>query len=366
MGALTFDMRQTSRTFFHWWITELGSLVPAGIKRALLPADAAVVLRVEETEVFVSIKTKDGPQEIGRLRTTAKSDDAIAFELREILKRHQVGQSRAELVLAGGLVLERSVDLPLDAAENLKEVLAFEMDRLTPFSREEVYYDYRVTGSDPDLKRLRVAIVIARRSEVDRLTAWATSADLEPVSASALSTVAEGDVPLNLLPFKVRRASANWLGRAAMALLAALVILVGAALYLPLKKGERDLELAAERIGRLRVIAAEVADLDQRLAALQDKRQFISAEKLNRMPSIELLDEVTRRLPDSSWLLQFTFREEDLRVAGYADDPSQLIRLLEQSPVLSDVRFASPVTRDPRVEKDRFNLSAHVALRRER
>ena len=111
---------------------------------------------------------------------------------------------------------------------------------------------------------------------------------------------------------------------------------------------------------------AEVADLDQRLAALQDKRQFISAEKLNRMPSIELLDEVTRRLPDSSWLLQFTFREEDLRVAGYADDPSQLIRLLEQSPVLSDVRFASPVTRDPRVEKDRFNLSAHVALRRER
>ncbi len=83
------------------------------------------------------------------------------------------------------------------------------------------------------------------------------------------------------------------------------------------------------------------------------------------MMSIEILNEVTRRLPDSSWLVQFNLREQQLRVAGYADNPANLIRLLEQSPTLSNVRFTSPVTKDPREQKDRFNLSAEVASGRQ-
>ncbi len=45
-------------------------------------------------------------------------------------------------------VLRRLVDLPAAAAENLREVLGFEMDRHTPFNADEVYFDYRPRPQD--------------------------------------------------------------------------------------------------------------------------------------------------------------------------------------------------------------------------
>ena len=65
-------------------------------------------------------------------------------------------------------------------------------------------------------------------------------------------------------------------------------------------------------------------------------------------------------MPDDSWLLQFTVRGGELRLAGYSDDPSNLIRLLDASPNLTDVGFGAPVTRDQRIGKDRFNLTAKI------
>ena len=38
--------------------------------------------------------------------------------------------------------------MPAATEENLPQVLSFEMDRLTPFRSDEVYFDHRVVGRD--------------------------------------------------------------------------------------------------------------------------------------------------------------------------------------------------------------------------
>jgi general secretion pathway protein L len=76
---------------------------------------------------------------------------------------------------------------------------------------------------------------------------------------------------------------------------------------------------------------------------------------------VEILDEVTRRLPDEHWLISYSFRNGTVRLAGYSNDPSSVLRLLEQSSLFSEARFAAPVTMDPRIGKERFNMVATVA-----
>ena len=73
-----------------------------------------------------------------------------------------------------------------------------------------------------------------------------------------------------------------------------------------------------------------------------------------------LLDEVSTLLPDDTWVLQLGWRDERLVLSGYSVKPSALIGLLEESDMLAEVRFSSPVTRDAKVDRERFNLTATV------
>ena len=74
-----------------------------------------------------------------------------------------------------------------------------------------------------------------------------------------------------------------------------------------------------------------------------------------------MLNEVTRLLPDDTWVVQFSRRDDQLTLSGFSAKASALIGLLEQSDLLADVRFRSPVNLDPRLQLERFNLSAGVA-----
>ena len=88
---------------------------------------------------------------------------------------------------------------------------------------------------------------------------------------------------------------------------------------------------------------------------------YLVEQKRRQPQMVEILDEVTRRLPDEHWLISYSFRNGTVRLAGYSDDPSSVLRLLEQSGLFSEARFAAPVTMDSRIGKERFNMVATVA-----
>ena len=53
--------------------------------------------------------------------------------------------------------LVRRVTMPAATEENLRQVLGFEMDRLTPFRADDVYFDYRVVSRDAAAGQLAIA-----------------------------------------------------------------------------------------------------------------------------------------------------------------------------------------------------------------
>ncbi|NIQ97756.1 MAG: PilN domain-containing protein, partial [Desulfuromonadales bacterium] len=54
------------------------------------------------------------------------------------------------------------------------------------------------------------------------------------------------------------------------------------------------------------------------------------------------------------------WNDDQVMLSGYSDSSSELIGLLEQSDLLEEVRFSSPLTVDQRIGLERFNLSAKL------
>ncbi len=65
----------------------------------------------------------------------------------------------AEIILCipGDWVILRTAELPVTVKENIKDVIAYELDRLTPLSSESAYYDFRVVSEDNGMLALVIA-----------------------------------------------------------------------------------------------------------------------------------------------------------------------------------------------------------------
>jgi general secretion pathway protein L len=258
-------------------------------------------------------------------------------------------------------VLRRRVELPLAAAENLREVLSFEMDRHTPFQAGEVYFDYRLISKDTVAKRLTADLAVVTRSLADegvaRLTAWGLAPDrLDVVQGSAAQNVG-----FNLLPVSAMRREGRDLHRATAG--AAIVVcgLLAVAFYLPILQKQEILAASEAHLALVQVEAAAAKELSAQVESLLERGRFVVEQKRGRPAVAELLDEVTELLPDHTWIIQFGWTGERLTLSGYSAKPSALIALFEQSDMLSEVRFNSPVTVDQKIGLERFNLSATVA-----
>lgn len=59
----------------------------------------------------------------------------------------------------------RMTELPAATRENLPDVVAFELDRITPFGSDDAYYDYRILKEENGV--LRIAITALRRDTID-------------------------------------------------------------------------------------------------------------------------------------------------------------------------------------------------------
>jgi Tfp pilus assembly protein PilN len=77
------------------------------------------------------------------------------------------GAIRTDIVLTvpKSWVIIKTADFPAAIRENLSAVVAYEMDRLTPFNPEEVYFDYRLLSEEED--RVRLLVLAARTDRID-------------------------------------------------------------------------------------------------------------------------------------------------------------------------------------------------------
>lgn len=91
--------------------------------------------------------------------------------------------------------------------------------------------------------------------------------------------------------------------------------------------------------------------------------QAARAGKAESTPVTMIWEELTRILPDSTWLTDMSIRNGQVTITGFSNSAADLIAILGASPLLSNPSFASQVLRAPGQEGERFSIQMRIAMR---
>ncbi len=278
--------------FFAWWLGGLRACLPNAIAGVLFGAAERLEVALDAGEARFVLRANGEARELGRVSLEAKSGKAASSAARRLLRRGRAAAGHVTLLLPAGQVLRPNVEVPIAAAENLREVLAFEMDRHTPFSSDEVLFDFRVAGSDAELQRLNVEVLVARKRDVDEALALAGTLGLSPDRVTGPAAEAEA---FNLLPRAERPRPSRVVPRLVAAMAVVTLVLAGVTLGLWFERQQSTLERLEARVAELRATTGETGRLEEKVAHLLAVSGYLVEQKRRRPQMVEILDEVTRR-----------------------------------------------------------------------
>jgi general secretion pathway protein L len=250
-------------------------------------------------------------------------------------------------------VLLRSVTLPAQVRENLRRVVFHEIDRLTPFQSDDVYFDAHANGLVARGTKVVVDIAVCRREKV---TDWLDRMREAGCPASVV-TWPGAWTNANLLP-DTERPRQRRLGASLTLLLALVVTGLGiASLLTPIWQKETKQEQLQRALTRLRVQAEEVTQVREQLERARHGSIEVLQQKRTQPRMTDLLRELTDLLPDDTWVQTINVRESDVDIRGESARATALIGLLEKGPGISGVTFRSPVMQVGATGNERFHIS---------
>ena len=363
MRSFVFSAQSGLIRFFNWWIGELATLVPRPLRHRFGRRGRTLCVAVESSRIRVSRRDRGRSRDLGE--APFDFEDGLAARDRERLRAWTAGMRPESTVVEVSLVPElglvRDVELPAAAMDNLHQVLGFEMHRLTPFSVEDVYYRHEVIGRRDGVLVVRLATV--PRRIVERATEWLENWTLGPMPVSPAGrgprppVAREGAIALGFRDPRYRTSRHRGFA-AALAVLN--VVLVGVAVAIPIEREHRYLDEARIRLAEVRSAADSAAAVRREIEESFARAKYLAALAENRIATVAVLEELTRRVPDTAWVFKLELREGAVHLHGTSVAAVSLIALLEDSPILSNVRFASPVVREGNTGRDRFHVAARI------
>jgi len=347
---ISFQWKPTA--FWRWWREGLLGWLPLEARRKLAGSLRRLIIE-PSPDGFTLFRQENGEPEVLRSQSWESSN-------RETLHKLIRAERPATLVLRmpADRALTRVVLLPVAATGNLRQVLGYEMDRLTPFNANQLYYDALILERQLEQRRIRVELSALPRTEVDATLEALAALNITPDSVD----VAGGRTGVNLLPVEKRPKRGVWPRRLQSLLIVVSLSLLLAATLLPLWQQRALVIRLQQQVDILQKDSGQVLNLREQLEKAAVSSRFLLQKKHSNPPIIELLRELTAILPDNTWLERLQIKGDALQLIGQSSSASALVGVIEESKLLGRVAFASPVTNDRRTGKERFVLDVHVVL----
>ena len=358
--------RQEIETLWRWWTAQLAREVPESLGGLGMKRAPVVALR-DRTIVLLEGRGNSAA-EIGEAPIATLDLEGRRIALRSLLARVGESDPRVRLCLARDESLMRRVELPLATEENLSQVLSFEMDRLTPFRGDEVYFAHRIASRDAAASRIHVDLGVARRSLVDERIAELRECGAEVQSVVLADDVARWNSPLDLMPEGLPGAGEGARERnRQMAAAGVVLLLLVVALALPLwQKREAVIALQPE-VTKAKAEAESTDALSRELDKIVADYNFLLTKKHYLQPTLALVEELTRLMPDNTWVQQLDIRPagkvREVQISGETPSSSKLIEIFEQSKILQNAAPRGSVVRGQVPGNERFLIAAEVRPR---
>ena len=252
-------------------------------------------------------------------------------------------------------------------------MLAYDLDRHTPFKPEEVYFDAAIVGRDP-AQEGRCASTGPRRSRrvVDRrggerragARRWSPS---RPIARRRRGSAAR--TTLNLLPPAERPDAAAGRG---WEIWVPLALLVASPRCSPPRcrcgRSAATRSRCSSRPTQARAQADASNALREQLERLTGDYNFALSKKYAFPSALQSVEDVTKLLPDDTWLTQLEVKntakgkepKREIVVRGESVNAGRLISLFEDSKLFSEAAPRSPTTKIQPGPGEIFDLGAQL------
>lgn len=342
------------------WLRRAGdavlTLLPSSLRRQLGAGGRRLLLGLDAGQLQLHALDDAGSTLLGVLPL---GDDDLLDQLR---RRLDEGASNVPrwLLLDASQTLRPVLAVPASAEARLREVMLHEIDRQTPFPPDQVSFEPRVLARDAASRQLKVELVVLPTTRLE-----ASLARLGPLAAGLAgvdAVDAQGHrLGVNLLPTPGRAARRDRARQLNRWLALGAVLALFWAMWLALGNRQQAYAQADARVAATRVQAKNVRRLRNELKASVDSTTFLARKRSAQPTMLELMADLTRRIPDSTALEKVTISEGGIVLIGQSQQASALVGLLQDSPLIRRPTLTGSVQTDPRTGKERFTLTAVVA-----
>lgn len=342
--------------FFAWWGGELRNLLP--VRWRTLFGGGAVWYLLQHDEGHWMLRRAGDPV------LSARWDDTLDAPAQQAALAGATAGTAAQdlrlaLCLAPDAALRRRLPLPLAARDNLRQVGAFEMDRQTPFRAEQVHYDIRERPGAAPAGRFNAELVAVPRGQLDTQLQRLREAGIA-VDAVDLTDGANR-LGVNLLPRESARVRHDPRRRLNLALAGGIVLLLLLCLGQWLHNREDALATMQAQVDSMRGQAQRVALLRRQLQDNAGAAGFLVQRKVQTITVLDVLQDLTARLPDDTWLERFTLDSSGhIGFQGQSAKAASLVDALQGSRLIANPGFQGVIQRDPSTGKERFYMVAQV------
>ncbi len=351
--------------FFKWWGQELSFLLPKKFREALTKGKSLLIVEINQKTAKISFVNQEGEKLLGEFDINALAKEEI-----ETLIESNAQYKDVEIVLRvpEQLSVKQDVFLPIAAESNLHQVMSYELDRYTPFNKEQVYFDLIKSAQVKNNTQIHLTLVLVKKQTLEFMYDSCLTLGLKPsFSDSADQVVEPGNAHsrYNLLPKNLCQKADKTPLFIMLGSLALAVLLFSFLLIFPLYKSASGLEKLKFHARSVEKTAIDIEDSKRGIDYLYQATQKV-IDKKNLSPSmIDVIDTVTKVLGDDTWVSRLQYSNNNLQLTGQSGSASNIIASLEDTRFFHNVKFTSPVTKDSRTGLDRFRISASVKEEKE-
>jgi general secretion pathway protein L len=348
-------MAEKISNLFSFWVAGLLLLCPAFFRQIFREKTNYIVLNVDgdscTAEHFVD--TIETP-------VTTKSfnidNDIDKASLVEFILNQQKNNPGLFLCLPNNIVLHRHLSLPAAVKPDIRQALAFEINRKTPFTEDQVYFDFEFIELN---NKLSIQLYIAPKEKVSSILERYQSLNF---SFNAISTKNEKNslANINFIDNDSNNNKRSKTNKLTTFLLLTATTLFVSLLYLPLYTQSQGLNVIETEISKKRKQAVQLQSLKKEKDVIFEQSHFLANKRAEQISTIEVINEVTRAIPNDTWLNRLVIKSGVIQLQGESSNASSLLQVIESSDLFSNAEFRSPITKNNQTRKDRFNLSANI------
>ncbi len=346
-------------SMINWWLEGLGMLVPTRLKNLFNPLKKRILIQLQNDQLAVIWPHKGeskSQSDLYHLQIASERKD-----LSRLLTKHNQDNYDLVLCLPAKKGLKNTIKLPFNAESDLASILEFEIERQTPFTRDQVYSGYQLIDKNKSENILNVELNVIPKKYLDPQLSELQKVGIAPQMVELFTN--ETSSGINVLPELAPETKHKGTQRINHLLLLLATVLFAITIILPFRGVDQAIKQTDSAMKEAQAGATEVNELQAKWRDSQEKQNVVNKKIESHRSVTVILEELTRLLPDDTWLTRFHMNKETIRLQGESTTASNLISIIEKSDHFSGTRFQSPVTSNTATGNDRFQITTQNMIK---